>query len=52
LRLEASIGSVEVGKSADLVGLGGNPFVVPASGIHELDVVLTMMDGRVTHSTG
>jgi hypothetical protein len=51
VRLEESIGSLEVGKHADLIGLGGNPFEVPSEHIHDLAIVLTMMDGRLTHST-
>lgn len=47
LRMEHSIGSLAVGKRADLVVLGENLFDVPASEVHAVPVVLTMMDGRV-----
>lgn len=48
LRLEDQIGSLEVGKCADLVLLGRNLFEVPSERVHEVPVVLTMMDGRIT----
>lgn len=43
------IGSIEVGKHADLVLLGTDPFEVAPEEIHTVPVVLTMMDGRITH---
>jgi predicted amidohydrolase YtcJ len=50
LRMEDLIGSIEVGKQADLVVLGRDPFDVKSEEIHSIEVVLTMMDGRVTYS--
>lgn len=49
LHLERRVGSIETGKRADLVVLGENLFEVPPHEIHAVPVVLTMMDGRVTH---
>ena len=43
------VGSLEVGKRADIVGLGADPFEVSPPMLHEIPVALTMMDGRVTH---
>jgi predicted amidohydrolase YtcJ len=50
LRMEDRIGSIEVGKQADLVVLGRDLFDVKSEEIHSIPVVLTMMDGRVTYS--
>lgn len=49
LGAQADIGSIEVGKKADLVVLERNLFDVPEHQIHNVDVVLTMMDGRIVH---
>lgn len=49
LRLEDRIGSIEVGKLADLVVLGANLFEVKPERIHTVPVLLTLMDGRATH---
>lgn len=48
LRLDTQVGSIEVGKRADLVVLGEDLFSVPVEQIHAVPVRLTMMDGRVT----
>jgi predicted amidohydrolase YtcJ len=50
LRREHRIGSIEIGKQADLVVLDRNLFEVPAHEIHTVKVLLTMMDGKITHS--
>jgi predicted amidohydrolase YtcJ len=50
LRMEDQIGSIEVGKKADLVFLEKNLFEVPTAAIHSTKVMQTMMDGKVTHS--
>lgn len=49
LRLEDRVGSLEVGKSADMVVLGRNPFEVDPHEIHSIEVRSTMMGGRFTH---
>lgn len=49
LRLEEKVGSLEVGKLADLTVLAANLFDVDEDELHAVPIVLTMMDGRVTH---
>lgn len=49
LRMEDKIGSLTVGKYADLVVLDENPLDVAPEEIAEIDVLMTMMDGRITH---
>lgn len=48
LRMEDRVGSIGVGKRADLVALGQDLYTVPRESIHEVPVKLTMMDGRIT----
>ncbi len=50
LRREGRLGSIKVGKQADLVVLDQNLFDVPAHDIHKIRVLFTMMDGKVTHT--
>jgi predicted amidohydrolase YtcJ len=47
--MERDIGSIEVGKFADLVVLERNLFETAPHEIHRTKVVMTMMNGRVTH---
>jgi hypothetical protein len=49
LRLEEKAGSLEVGKLADLTVLAANVFDVDEREIHAVPIVLTIMDGRLTH---
>ena len=49
LRLDDHVGSLELGKRADLVVLGRNLFEVPPHDIASVPVDLTMMNGRFTH---
>lgn len=49
LRMEDTVGSIEVGKKADLVVLGSDLFAVRPEDIHTVPVILTMMDGLITH---
>jgi predicted amidohydrolase YtcJ len=49
LRLEHRTGSLTVGKAADLTVLGADLFRVGPEEIHAVPVLLTMMDGRITH---
>ena len=46
LRLEKQTGSIEVGKSADLIVLDRNPFKVPIEDVGETKVQLTLFEGR------
>lgn len=43
---EKETGSIEVGKSADLIVLDRNLFEIPPSQIHEAKVLLTLLDGK------
>ena len=49
LRLEHRTGTLRTGMAADLTVLGANLFSVEPREIHDVPVVLTMMDGQVTH---
>ena len=49
LRMEDKIGSIKVGKRADLVVLGQNLFDVSPYAIHSVPIRMTMMDGKVTY---
>ena len=49
LRLERRTGSLTAGRAADLTVLGADLFGVNPQEIHAVPVVLTMMDGRITH---
>jgi predicted amidohydrolase YtcJ len=51
LRLDHQIGSIEVGKRADLVVLERNLFDIDPHEIAQTRVDMTMMDGRFTHGT-
>jgi predicted amidohydrolase YtcJ len=46
---ERSKGSIEAGKLADLVVLSRDIFRIPAEAIPEVEVRLTVFDGRVIH---
>lgn len=50
LHMEDEIGSIEVGKKADLVVLNQNIFEVDAYSIHKTEVVLTVMDGEIVYT--
>lgn len=52
LRMEDKIGSIEVGKLADLLVLNRDYFSVPDQDIKKIRPVLTMVDGTVVHDTG
>ena len=49
LRMEDKIGSLEVGKLADLIVVDQNIFEVEPENIHETRVLMTMMDGKIRH---
>ena len=52
LQMEDKIGSLEVGKLADIVVLGENPLETDPLQLAEIKVLGTMMDGRFTHRDG
>ena len=47
--MEDEIGSLEVGKKADLVVLDRNLFETDPYEIHKTEVVMTLMDGNVVY---
>ena len=49
LRMEDKIGSIEIGKSADLVVLGENLFDMDRSMIHTIKPLAVMMEGEFMH---
>ena len=49
LHMEDEIGSIEVGKKADIIVLDQNIFDVNPYTIHETEVLLTMMDGEIVY---
>jgi predicted amidohydrolase YtcJ len=49
---DSSVGSVEVGKQADLVVLDKNLFEIPATEISSARVMLTIFDGEVVYDVG
>jgi predicted amidohydrolase YtcJ len=51
LRLDHRTGTLTAGKAADLTVLGADLFRVDPHEIHAVPVVLTMMDGRITHDS-
>ena len=52
LRLEHEIGSLAVGKRADLIVLDQDLFEMKPHEIGSIKILLTMMNGRVTHDAG
>jgi hypothetical protein len=51
LRLDGVTGSIEVGKSADLIVLNHNLFEIPPTDIHKTEVRRTLHKGRVVYET-
>jgi predicted amidohydrolase YtcJ len=49
LHLEDEIGSLAAGKKADLIVLERDPFSVDPYEIHQIRVLMTMMDGKVVY---
>lgn len=49
LRVDGDVGSIEVGKFADLIVLEKNLFEVAPHEIHQTKVLMTTMNGKVTH---
>ena len=50
MKLDDRVGSLEVGKRADLVVLDRDLFAIPASDISDVQVDLTLMDGKEVYS--
>ena len=46
---EDKLGTIEVGKLADLVVLDRDYMTVPADDIRDLKSILTMVDGRIVY---
>ncbi len=49
MNLEEQVGSIEVGKFADMIVLDRNPFDIPETEISECKVQLTLLDGKVVY---
>ena len=49
LGMEREVGSIEVGKLAELVVLEKNLFEIPPDQIHKTKVAMTVMNGQVRH---
>ncbi len=49
LRMEDKIGSIEVGKRADLIVMDENIFEISPQDIHNVKVEITMVDGKVVY---
>lgn len=49
IRLDDKVGSVEVGKFADLIVLDQNIFEIDPHDIHRTNVEMTMMNGKIVH---
>ena len=49
LGMEQEIGSLAVGKRADITVLAGDPLTVDPMAIKDIPVVATLLDGKVTH---
>jgi predicted amidohydrolase YtcJ len=52
LKMEKKIGTLEVGKLADMLVLNRDYFTVPDADIRKIRPVLTIIDGTVVHDTG
>ena len=52
LFLEKEVGSLEVGKRADLVVFARDPMTVPEAEIPKAEIDLTVVDGQVVHERG
>ena len=49
LGIEEVVGTLEKGKKADFVVLAENPLEIDSKRIKDIDVLMTVMNGRVTH---
>jgi hypothetical protein len=46
---EASKGSLETGKLADLIVLSDDPFEIPVDALKDMQVDVTIVGGRIVH---
>jgi predicted amidohydrolase YtcJ len=51
MNMENKLGSIEVGKLADLVVLDQDPLTVSDEGLKKIRSVLTVVDGKIVHGT-
>ncbi|MBN9019161.1 MAG: amidohydrolase [Rhizobiales bacterium] len=49
IRMDSDVGSIEAGKLADLIVLERNLFEVAPQDIHKTRVLMTVMNGKITH---
>jgi hypothetical protein len=49
IRLDDKVGSIEIGKLADLIVLDKNLFDIKTEEINQVKVLMTLMNGKVTH---
>jgi predicted amidohydrolase YtcJ len=49
LQMEDQIGSIKVGKKADLIVLDQDIFEIDTYSIHKTEVLLTVLDGEIVH---
>ncbi|GLP96400.1 amidohydrolase [Paraferrimonas sedimenticola] len=49
LKMDDKVGSLEVGKYADLVVLASDPYEAKLGTAHQIPVLKTIMNGRITH---
>ncbi len=49
IRMDGDVGSIEAGKLADLIVLERNLFEVAPQDIHKTRVLMTVMNGKITH---
>jgi predicted amidohydrolase YtcJ len=50
--MEEKLGSIEVGKLADLAVLSDDYFTVPDDQIRRIRSVMTVVDGKIVHDAG
>ncbi len=49
---EDKLGSIETGKLADLIVIDRDYMTIPEDEIHEINVLLTMVGGKVVYEVG
>ena len=52
MRQDSLVGSIEVGKHADLIVTAGNPFHAPITDLHSTKVRMTFIDGELVYDAG